>query len=137
MLNETKLKAINLLVENNYTKVQIAEMLGISRTTLYKYLDDEEFVAHMNKCLQRIQDFGENRLKSNLDKCIENIVVLATKGESEKVRLDANQYIIDRTLGKTTAKIDITAETKEENTLEEINKAFDNVELEEPEDMKD
>lgn len=116
MLTDKKIQAITLLVENKHNKTDIAEMLGICRSTLYDWLKDEEFKAELDSCLHRIQTYGENQIKANLSKCIDNMVKIANGAESEKVRSDANQYLIDRVLGKTTAKIDLAGEVKTDET---------------------
>lgn len=113
MLDETRLKAIDLLIAGTTTKVEIAKMCGMSRTWLYDIMDEPEVVAEMNRRLQRIKTFGENQLKATLQDRINNIIALATNAESEKVRLDASIYLTNRVLGNTTTKLDISASTKQ------------------------
>lgn len=106
MLSENKVRAIHMLVENKHTKVNIAKMLGISRQTLYSWLDDDEFKAELDRVVHVIQIYGENQIKANIDRYLDNIHRLAHSAESEKTRLDANQYLVDRVLGKTTTKVE-------------------------------
>lgn len=113
MLDEKKIRAIDYLVEAKHTKVEIAQLVGVSRRSLYDWLDNEEFRKEWDKRLQEIQTHGMSTLKATLGQNIANIILLATRAESEKVRLDANQYLIDRVLGKTTTKIDLEACAKE------------------------
>ncbi len=59
------------------------------------------------------------------------MVELANNAESEKIKADANQYLIDRVLGKTTAKIDLTADARgneEEVTSDIIEQEFNEIE---------
>ncbi len=128
-----KRDAINLLVENQHTKTDIARMLGISRTTLYEWTKEEEFKMELDECLRKIQTYGENQIKANLAKCIDNVVNLANHAESEKIRTENNHYLIDRVLGKTTAKIDLTADARgneEEVTSDIIEQEFNEIEEE-------
>lgn len=124
MLDERKRQAILLLAENSQKKADIAELVGVSRKTIYNWLDDEEFVAELHLVTQRIQSFGENSIKLNLEKYIQNIHELARTADSEKVRLEANQYLVDRVLGKTTAKLSIDVPGREQQpvTTETIEK---------------
>ncbi len=115
MLSDNKVRAIHMLVENKQTKVNIAKMLGISRQTLYTWLDDGEFKAELDRVIHIIQIYGESQIKANLDLYLTNIHSLAHSAESEKTRLDANQYLVDRVLGKTTTKIDVEAESRKDN----------------------
>lgn len=107
MLSEDKLRAIHMLVENKHTKVSIAKMLGLSRQTLYTWLADSEFKAELDRVIHIIQIHGESQIKANLDRYLDNIHRLAHSAESEKTKLDANQYLVDRVLGKTTAKLEV------------------------------
>ena len=118
MLDERKYKAIALLAENVHQKTDIAEIVGVSRQTIYDWLKDPEFVAELDSVLQSIKSFGEKSIKSNLAKYIKNVDILANCAESEKIRLEANMYLIDRVLGKTTSKIDVTAESMQINTID-------------------
>lgn len=118
MLHEKQLLAINLLVEGKQKRTDIAKACGVSRNALYDWMDNVEFKAEWEKSLQRIINYGEQSIKANLDKHIQNILVLANSAESEKIKLDANCYLIDRVLGKTTTKIDVTAEQKQTTELD-------------------
>lgn len=133
LLDERKRQAILLLAENSKNKRDIAEIVGCGRTTLYLWLKDPEFVAELHSTAQRIQLFGENTIKMNLEKYIMEIDELSQHAESEKVRLEANQYLVDRVLGKTTAKLSLEQPEREtkpittediERELEEFDKAL-------------
>lgn len=132
MLDNIKIQAINLLVDNKHNVTEIAEICSVSRQTIYNWLENKEFKGSLDRRLQEIQNYGMNAIKANLFKNISNVQHLANKADSEKIRLDANMYLIDRILGKTTTKVDLEAETKQQSvkiTDEEIEKAI--AELEE------
>lgn len=129
LLDRRQRKAIALLIENQYKKTEIADMVGVSRQTIYDWMKNKEFAAELDKTLQQIKIFGENSIKANLQQHINQIQKLAATAESEKTRLEAATYLVDRVLGKTTSKIDLTAEAKQtvEENSEDILKSFENI----------
>lgn len=111
MLDRDKILAIELLVDNKLNKTDIAKECKKSRQWLYEsVINDVECRAEWDKRLQQIQTHGVNIIKSNLQKSIDNIIDLANNSESEKIKADCNFYLIDRVLGKTTTKLEVTAE---------------------------
>jgi transposase-like protein len=131
MLDQKKLTAIELLIRGDMSKTDIAEKVGIHRTTLYGWLDDEEFKKAFNDTLQKIKLYGENTIKAHLEKSVNNIFVLANTSESEKIRFEANQYLIDRVLGKTTSKqeLEIIDNTSSSKDKDEFTKLLDGEEI--------
>jgi len=142
MLDEKKIVAVRLLAEGSTSKTDIAEIVGVSRATLYNWLDDEEFKKSLDDTLHKIKIHGESTIKANIDKYIKNIVDLSEKAESQKVRLEASMYLLDRVLGKSSTKVDLTVEPKSNESKEKqeflnmldddnINVEFEEVEIEE------
>lgn len=118
MLDDKRILAIQLLIDNKLSKTEIAERCGRSRQWLYDILDEEEVKASLDEGLQKIRLFGESLIRSNLENSIANIVDLAHNAQSEKTRLDANIYLTNRILGTPTAKLDVKTEEKEEKTID-------------------
>ena len=115
MLDEHQELALNMVMEGKLKKTEIAKKLHRSRQWLYDaVINNEECVAEMDRRLQEIQLHCERGLKSSLQSHIDNVKLLAVTAESEKVRLDANQYLIDRVLGKTTSKMDLEVAPKQQ-----------------------
>ena len=126
MLDDKRLLAIQLLIDNKLNKTEIAQKCERSRQWLYDILEEEEVKKELDSALQRIKLFGEQTLKSNLSDSIANVVYLANNANSEKIKLEANTYLIDRVLGKPTSKVDMQSENKEDtnqvDVLENIEK---------------
>lgn len=118
MLDELRLKAIDLLLDGTTTKVDIALICGKSRRWVYDIIDESEVMAEMNRRLHRIQVFGESKLKATIQDRINDIIVLAKTAESEKVRLESSIYLLNRVLGNTTTKLDITATSKQQEQVD-------------------
>ena len=132
IIDAQKRECINLLIEGKKI-TDIAKEIGVSRTSIYNWMDNEEFKAELGKTLQRIKSEGEQRILSDLNTYIDNIKYLATKARSEKTRLDANTYLTDRVLGKTTSKLEIKEDNKQKeeniNILDEIEEFEEDTEV--------
>jgi len=133
MLDEKKMMAIELLVKGELTKTEIAKRCGKSRQWLYNAFDDKEFMAELDRRLHQIQTYGENRIKATLQDRINNIIYLAENAESEKVRLDASQYLLDRVLGKTTSKMEIKPLINQDEEVIDIDEELEEIEIDEEE----
>jgi hypothetical protein len=133
MLDEQRLMTIELLIDGKHDKKKIAEMVGRSRRWLYDVLDEEEVKAELHRREQALKLHGEKRLIATLDKAIDNIVALANTASSEKVKLDANIYLIDRKLGRPTSKHEVEA-TAIQNTnkvsIEEFEAELEEIDIE-------
>ncbi len=127
MMDEKKTLAITLLLEGKLTKVEIAKKCKMSRQWLYDaVLSNPECKAEVDRRLQEIQTDGINLIKCSVTRNIENIMQLANNSDSEKIRLDANTYLLDRVFGKTTTKLDIENVSKQEEvTQQQLNDEFD------------
>lgn len=113
MLDERKLKVIETLLKGENVS-DTAKLCSVSRQTLYKWLDDDEFKAEMDRQIQEIKMQGQKRINSKLVTYVQEIENIALTSKSEKNKMDALIYLINRVLGTPTNK---TAEIsdKEEN----------------------
>jgi len=110
------------------TKKDIAKEIGIGERTLYHWMSQENFIAewqeHSKKLKAQLMQEGSDRMVVNGKMSIQNIVYLANNAASERIRLDANEFIYESIYGKATTKIDLTAQAKQPeedvNVLEEF-----------------
>lgn len=109
MIDERQRKAVELLVAGEHSKVDIARLAGISRTTLYNWLNEDEFNRKLDKRLAEIKTQAEMELNSKLPKAIDLYWELATSDKTDnRTKQIALSYIIDRSLGKVVARTEIT-----------------------------
>lgn len=109
MIDERQRKAIELMVSGEYQITQVAELVGVHRSTIYNWMDNEEFKAEMNKRVQDIKTRAEKELNSKLLKAIDLYWELAVDPKTDKrTKQIALSYIIDRNLGKPTSKMEMT-----------------------------
>lgn len=111
MLTQQQIVCIEHLTIGTMTIQEIADNIGCTTRVIYKWKNNQEFKAELEKHSREFQSGiiseANNLLTSKLGQAVNNIITIANdKTASEKVRLDANQYLINRILGNTTTKIE-------------------------------
>ena len=102
---DKQLKAIDLLA-SGLNKKETARIVDVNVSTIYLWLKNKNFKAEINR---RILDNKENidlSIMKYTDAVLKEIYSLATKAKSEKVRLDACTYLINRVAGSPVAKVE-------------------------------
>lgn len=92
-------KAVELLIEGNFTYTEIAQQVGISRNTLKRIRDDEDTA-------RLIKDMASGDLKIAVSKASKTLIELLD-AESETVRLQSARHILD--LGGIQVKDEMTS----------------------------
>lgn len=141
MLTNQQIECIENLVIGTLTIKEIASKIGCTPRAIYKWKLNEEFRTEWNK---RSLDFksgiiqeAQDLLTSKLGIAIGNIVDIANdKNTSDKVRLDANQYLVNRILGNTTTKIEQNISDGKDDTYIDIDNLLDDLEEEQEEVAK-
>jgi DNA-binding XRE family transcriptional regulator len=114
MLDDKKLQAIDYLASGEYTKTEVAKLVGVSRTSLHKWLSkDEEFIAKLNERLQEIKDQCQKEFYYRLPIAIEEYWKLAMTTNDSRTKEAALSKWIERALGRVTNQLIVTAETKQ------------------------
>lgn len=124
MLNERQIKGAKMYAEGN-TPTEIARQLNINRGTFYDWLKKEEFTREVDRFKQEILNSAEKSMISKVELYVESLEGIALSGRSEKNRVDALTYLLDRVLGKSTTKIQDVTEAKEDGKKDI---SWDNVE---------
>lgn len=126
VLNKRHYEAIELLIKGeNITNV--AKIVGVDRTSIYNWFKDKEFKATLNEYQQSIKTEGENILKSKLTTYIQELEKIALTGKSEKNKLDALEYLVNRVMGTPTNKVEQTIEDKKEDDNIDIDDLINDV----------
>ena len=108
MRDVRKDKAITLYLRGDKA-TDIAKVIGISRTTLYDWYGNSEFKAEVEKRRDDIKIQVSNYITNDLALYVDKMRKIALTGTSDRESAGACQYLIDRVLGKTTTKLDVTA----------------------------
>ncbi|MBZ9608647.1 IS630 transposase-related protein [Clostridium estertheticum] len=122
MLDERQYKAIECKVTGgNIT--EIAKFSGVSRNTIYKWIELEEFKAEVAKCQQEFISSTIQKVTSYGPKNMDGIVWLAEHAESEKVRLDARLSLLSKLVpNMTKVSVDDVRGTKDNVTIDILDK---------------
>ena len=120
------------LIIQGETISDIAKMMKVSRGTIYNWLDDENFKADLNKQRQEIKDASKERINANIGMYIGELHKIATTSQSEKARIEASVYLLNRVLGTPTrVQQDITEDTNKEDNSINIDDIVQGIELKE------
>ena len=119
LLNQKHLDAIEELMKGENIS-NIAKKLKVSRASIYNWLDDEEFKLELDKRRQIISRNALNRVNIKVNEYLEGIEKIAKTTDNDNTALTAYGMLLDRALGKATAKQDISV-TNNNSVNEEIN----------------
>lgn len=128
VLNEKHYEAIKYLLEGRKVS-DIARLLNVSRTALYDWQRDEEFKAELERHRKDIRDNINKKITDRLDIYVEQLHIIATTSKSEKNKLQALQYLMNRVLGAPTSKVaDVSKEEEnKEDAVVDINNILNEI----------
>lgn len=88
-LTPQQIRALELMfAKQKYTQKEIAEQVGVTRATIIKWKKSKEFKTAFDGLInQQLQDIAPRALDT---------LVSLLEAESEKIRLDAAQALLDR-----------------------------------------
>ena len=108
MIDERHIKMIELLVSGEYKITEIAELIGVARQTIYDWLKREDVKAELDERLRVIRTNSQKLFDAKLDKAIDEYWKLAMTTTDVRTKQVALSYWIDRALGKTTSRLEMT-----------------------------
>ena len=129
-LDTRQLKAIELLASGETVRV-VADPAGVNRKTVYDWLKKENFKAELDRQVKELKSNIEKKLLSNVNPFLDELTKIALYSDSDKTRLDAITYCINRLVGTPTkVQQDITGEETKENNKIDIDSVLEEIELE-------
>lgn len=129
-LDARQLKAIELLASGETVRV-VADSVGVNRKTVYDWLKKENFKAELDRQVKELKSNVEKKLLSNVNPFLDELTKIALYSDSDKTRLDAITYCINRLVGTPTkVQQDITGEEAKENNNIDIDSVLEEIELE-------
>ncbi|WP_461206912.1 helix-turn-helix domain-containing protein [Clostridium sp. DL1XJH146] len=85
----------------------VAKKIGVTRQTIYTWKDKEHVRAELESRRRMIKKSANDRITRDVCTYVDNIKDLANNSTDQRVRLQANRYLIDQCLGSpTTTKED-------------------------------
>lgn len=129
-LDNRQLKAIELLASGETIRV-VADSVGVNRKTIYDWLKKENFKAELDRQVKELKSNIEKKLLSNVNPFLDELTKIALYSDSDKTRLDAITYCINRLVGTPTkVQQDITGEDTKENNNIDIDSVLEEIEQE-------
>lgn len=133
IIDDRKMLAIELLADGELTKVDIAKKVGIARQTIYDWMNDDKFKAELDNRLHQRKVFVQKKIDGKLDFVIDKLYELANDDSNKRVQAQVLQYLADRSLGKTTTKLELESSINT-NTVDDDILDVEYDALEEPEE---
>ena len=130
-LDTRQLKAIELLASGETVRV-VADSVGVNRKTVYDWLKKENFKAELDRQVKELKSNVEKKLLSNVNPFLDELTKIALYSDSDKTRLDAITYCINRLVGTPTkVQQDIKGEEAKENNNIDIDSVLEEIDLKE------
>ena len=120
-LTEDQLIAAELLVYGATNK-EVADQLDVCEKTIMRWKKRPEFMEELDRQYEVAKNKVDNRIMKFSNQLLQNILDLSKSAKSEKVRLDASIYLLNRLAGAPISTVEtktvITPETEKENNNE-------------------
>lgn len=100
-LNQEESKLVSLLI-SGFNVTDAANLIGISRQTVYNWMNREHVRKEMDRRKQELASQGNSIILKDIESYVNNIKVLAKDNSDKRVMLAANQYLINRIYGNPT-----------------------------------
>jgi predicted DNA-binding protein YlxM (UPF0122 family) len=127
-LNKKQIECIEMLVTGDYSKQEIADRIGVHRTTIYNWYDNnEEYRQTLDDALRGIKRQAEKDFTSRLPKAIEEYWKICSSSTDQRTKEKALQYWIDRSLGRIATATTGIDTTEDETPVDDILSAFNTV----------
>ncbi|MCB2308991.1 helix-turn-helix domain containing protein [Clostridium estertheticum] len=129
MLDERQIKAV-LCRATGGNISQIARKAGVTRNTIYKWIELEEFKAEVAKCQQEFLTQGKSMISYLSVKALNTLQKLMYS-DNEKIRFDAASKVLDKSHSNATKiEIDDSRDTKDNVPVDVLDKEIEEFEKE-------
>ena len=95
-INKRHSEAIELLIEGTLTKEQIAKNVHVSRSTLYKWLEDEDFTAEYEYRLEEIERQTRARIRRMTAKALDRQERILDTSRNDMAAASVAADVLDR-----------------------------------------
>jgi transposase-like protein len=94
MLSEQQLKAVELLLGGEHTVKAIAKECEVSRTTMYAWMEKEEFKEKLREMSNLQEQFLREAIKGRVNELVDRLEDLSRKSKNEMVKLNATKELL-------------------------------------------
>lgn len=93
---------IDMLLHGD-TITSIAESCHVSRQSIYAWKSEPVVIAELNRRREALKKTSSDMILSYVPDCVKNVYELASGSGDQRVRLQANKFLIEMGLGKAAA----------------------------------
>ncbi|NFN93631.1 helix-turn-helix domain-containing protein [Clostridium botulinum] len=116
VINMDQDKMIDMILSGE-SIAEIARKLNVARSTIYTWKEKENIKAELESRRQQLKKTGQDKISSDICTYINNMKEMANQKTDNRVRFQANKYLIDQCLGSpTAAKEEVKTSNGKENT---------------------
>lgn len=113
MISEQQSQMLDYLIQGE-NKTDIANRLGVSRQTIYAWLQLKEVKKEKQKRLDDIKKEAKNKIATKVDNCIDVIYEIALKSKDMRTKFQAAKYLCDQFIGSPSSEKTEKAEERNE-----------------------
>ncbi|EPS55288.1 TPA: helix-turn-helix domain-containing protein [Clostridium botulinum] len=121
---------VTMLIEG-HSITDIAKKLNVTRNTIYAWMNKDNVKAELDKRKRELSHQGNQIILKDIITYVDNIKGLANNSSDNRVKLAANQYLLNRIYGNPTSVVeDNTSDNNDNldtNVLEEELNKFKNI----------
>lgn len=129
-IDEIKSKVIDEILEGK-KMTEIAKDNGLYRSLLYRWLKDESFKAELETRRASLRKAAKDKITGKVEHLVDNMLDMANNSTDNRVRYNANKYLLDRALGTPVSAREDNTDTVEdkEKDVNTLKKEIENLKL--------
>ena len=129
-IDEIKSKVIDEILEGK-KMTEIAKDNGLYRSLLYRWLKDESFKAELETRRASLRKAAKDKITGKVEHLVDNMLDMANNSTDNRVRYNANKYLLDRALGTPVSAREDNIDTVEdkEKDVNTLKKEIENLKL--------
>lgn len=101
IITKEKDNMINMLL-SGISIAEIARQCNVTRATIYAWKKEPLVVAELERRREALKKTAQDKIVHNVGTCIDNMYAMANQKTDQRVRFQANKFIIEMALGKAT-----------------------------------
>lgn len=98
ILSKEQSDMIDMMLEG-VPMTNIAKEIGVHRSTLYVWKDLDYVRAELEERRRQLRKAAKDKLTANVTNYVVNLIELANNSSDQRVKLQANKYLLDQAIG--------------------------------------
>lgn len=107
---------------------EIARQCNVSRATIYAWKKEPLVEAELERRRSLLKKSAQDKITSHVSTCIDNMYAMANQNKDQRVRYQANKFIIEMALGKATTTVQDNGADNKDSKVTDTNKLKEEME---------